>query len=197
MTFTETGHFPRVVSPPLAPTSRIGDWMQTATGRQFWPLDPRADEIHIADIAAGLSKLCRYGGHCKRFYSVAEHSVLMAHAAPDGLHLAALMHDASEAYLSDVIRPIKRHLTGYVAIEAALEKVIARRFCLQWPMPAAVKVLDERIVHDEKAQNMPPAPAVDPLTDATVPPLGVTIQFWTPEKAEFEFLAAFRRYGGH
>lgn len=188
MSFTETGHFPR----PAA--ARTGDWMQTASGRQFWPLDPRADEIHIEDIAAALSKLCRYGGHCKRFYSVAEHCVLMAHTAPDGLHLAALMHDASEAYLSDVIRPIKRHLQQYVEIEAALERVITRRFCLKWPMPAEVKELDERIIADEQAQVMAPPPV--PWRERE-PALGVTIQFWTPEKAEFEFLAAFRRYGGH
>jgi hypothetical protein len=216
--FTNRGHFPSLhiekhcfvycgperctcsprhlaASPTLAP--RKGDWMQTASGRQFWPLDPRSEEIYIEDIAAALSKLCRYGGHCRKFYSVAEHCVLMARAAPDGLRLAALLHDASEAYLSDVIRPIKRHMPQFGVVEAELERVIARRFGLQWPLPPQVKALDERIVHDEKAQIMLPQPAHDPCTEATVPPLGVTIQFWTPEKAEFEFLAAFRRYGGH
>jgi hypothetical protein len=180
-----------------APTrKRRGDWMQLASGRAFYPLDPRPEEIHIEDIAAALSKLCRYGGHCKRFYSVAEHSVLMARAAPDGLHLAALLHDASEAYLSDVIRPIKAHLTNYRTIETELERAIAKRFCIAHPMPAGVKALDERIIADERDQAMLPAPqAWSQWTP--VPPLGVTLQFWTPEKAEFEFLAAFRRYGGH
>jgi hypothetical protein len=177
----------------VAAAERKGDWMQTATGRQFWPLDPRPEEIHIEDIAAALSKLCRYGGHCKRFYSVAEHCVLMAHAAPDGLHLAALLHDASEAYLSDVIRPIKRHLTNYERIEADLEKAIARRFCLAWPMPAFVKRMDNMILVDERDQAMRKPPADWSLSE---PALGVQLQFWTPEKAEFEFLAAFRRYGG-
>lgn len=190
MSFTETGHFPRPIP------ARKGDWMQTASGRQFWPLDPRTEEIYIEDIAAALSKLCRYGGHCKRFYSVAEHCVLMAHAAPDELRLAALMHDASEAYLSDVIRPIKRHMPQFGIVEIALERMIAIRFNLEWPLLAEVKRLDERIVHDEKAQIMLPSLAHDPCVEA-VPALGVTIQFWTPEKAEFEFLAAFRRYGGH
>lgn len=184
------------VQPSPLPAPRKGDWMQTATGRQFYPLDPRPEEIHIEDIAAALSKLCRYGGHCKHFYSVAEHCVLMAHAAPAEHALAALMHDASEAYLSDVIRPIKAHLVNYKAVEAALERAIAQRFSLVWPMPAAVKALDEAIIADEKMQAMLPAPVAWSQW-APVPPLHVNLQFWTPQKAEFEFLAAFRRYGGH
>lgn len=173
---------------------RVGDWMQTATGKAFWPLDPRSEEIHIEDIAAALSKLCRYGGHCKRFYSVAEHCVLMACVAPDGFRLSALLHDASEAYLSDVIRPIKRHLSQYTVIEAALESAIATRYGIPYPMPAEVKRLDNAIITDEREQNMVTPPVPWQQND---PPLGVTLQFWSPEKAEFEFLAAFRRYGGH
>ena len=173
-----------------------GSWMQTASGKAFWPLDPRVEDIQIEDIAAALSKLCRYGGHCHTFYSVAEHCVLMAHAAPDGQHLAALLHDASEAYLSDVIRPVKAHLANYKDIEANLECAIAKRFGLQWPMPAEVKHLDERIIADEREQAMIRS-SVAWAQWTPVAPLGVTLQFWTPEKAEFEFLAAFRRYGGH
>lgn len=184
---------------PYAPSAQVdaarrGDWMQTASGRAFYPLDPRPEEIHIEDIAAALSKLCRYGGHTKQFYSVAEHCVLMAHAAPDGMHLAALLHDASEAYLSDVIRPIKRHLSNYEAIEADLERAIARRFCIAWPMPAEVKRMDNAILVDERDQAMAKPPRDWALTESA---LGVTLQFWSPEKAEYEFLAAFRRYGGH
>lgn len=128
--------------------------------------------------------------------SVAEHCVLMANAAPTEFALAALMHDASEAYLSDVIRPIKAHLVNYKAVEAALEAAIALRFSLAHPLSPDVKALDERIIADERDQAMLPAPmAWSQWT--VVPPLGVTLQFWAPEKAEFEFLAAFRRYGGH
>lgn len=180
---------PRVIS-----THPRGDWMQTASGRAFYPMDPRPEEIHIQDIAAALSKLCRYGGHCRRFYSVAEHCVLMAHAAPDGHHLSALLHDASEAYLSDVIRPIKPHLANYLEIEQRLEAAIARRFSIAHPMPAEVKRLDNAILVDERDQAMAKPPQDWRLTE---PALGVTLQFWSPEKAEFEFLAAFRRYGGH
>jgi hypothetical protein len=186
------GKYLRQLDVDGAKRPRLGDWMQTASGRQFWPLDPRPEEILIEDIAAALSKLCRYGGHTKHFYSVAEHCVLMAQAAPSIFAFAALMHDASEAYLSDVIRPIKRHLGGYMEHEARLEAVIAERFGLPLGMHPEVKRLDNAILTDEREQAMtnPPVP-----WNENDPALGVTLHFWTPERAEREFLAAFERYG--
>lgn len=177
-----------------SPPRRYGDWMQTSSGRQFWPLDPRPEEIHIEDIAHALGMLCRYGGQCLRFYSVAEHCVLMARAAPAEYKLAALLHDASEAYLSDVIRPIKPHLSNYLEIEARLERAIAERFGLTWPMPAEVKRLDTAILADERDQAMAPPPV--PWSQTTEPPLGVTLQFWTPKRAREVFMCAFYYYGG-
>lgn len=169
--------------------------MQTFTGAQFWPLDPRPEEVRIEDISSALSKLCRYGGQCLRFYSVAEHCVHVANRAPEGLKLAALLHDASEAYLSDVIRPIKSHLSNYLEIEAELERCINRRFGLSWPMPSEVKALDTAILADERDQVMAPPPAPWPQIPG-VEPLGVTLKFWTPAQAQYEFTTAFYRYGG-
>lgn len=175
--------------------TRRGDWMQTYTGGMLYPLDPRPEEIRIEDISAALSKLCRYGGQCIRFYSVAEHCVHVANAAPPHVALAALMHDASEAYLCDVIRPIKRSLANYQEIEAGLERCIAQRFSLPWPIPPEVKTLDNGILWDEMQQNMtpPPKPWITWLTDK---PLGVTLQFWTPAEASYQFTTAFYRHGG-
>lgn len=180
--------------PEPAIRARKGDWMQTITGKQFWPLDPRPEEVDILDIAGALSKLCRYGGQCLRFYSVAEHCVHVARNAPDDLKLVALLHDASEAYLSDVIRPIKSYLINYLDIEAGLERVISERFMLPWPMPAEVKRLDTAILADERDQAMAPPPV--PWHQTTEPALGIQLQFWTPKRARAEFLLAFRRYGG-
>lgn len=171
-----------------------GAWMQTATGRQFFPLDPRPEEIFIEDIAAALSKLCRFGGHSTRFYSVAEHCVLMAREAPPAVALDALMHDASEAYLCDVVRPIKPSLVNYRELEGQLEAAIAERFGLATTMPAEVKRMDNAILADERDQAMVKPPADWRLPE---PPLGIKLQFWTPVKAEYEFLALFRRLGGH
>lgn len=176
------------------PDVRKGDWMQTTLGKQFWPLDPRPEEVDIRDIAGALSKLCRYGGQCLQFYSVAEHCVHVANHAPVDLKLTALLHDASEAYLSDVIRPIKSHLTNYLEIEAGLERVIAERFGLSHPWSADVKRLDTAILADERDQAMAPPPV--PWSQTTEPALGVMLQFWSPLRAEIEFIEAFYRYGG-
>lgn len=167
--------------------TRAGDWMQTATGRKFWPLDPRPNEVCIEDIAHALSMLCRFGGHCLRFYSVAEHSVLIARAAPTH-KLWALLHDAAEAYVLDMIRPVKPHIAGYSEIEARIMRAICVRFGLHLDAPSIVKTFDRRILSDERDQNMaaPPEPWSGMLA-----PLGVTLQFWTPEQARAEFLAEF------
>lgn len=172
------------------------DWMLTATGGAFHPLDPRPEEVHIEDIAAALSKMCRYGGHTRRFYSVAEHSILMASKAPEGLKMAALLHDASEAYLQDIIRPVKVHLTGYAEIESRLMAVIAAKFGFAWPLPTEVKKLDEAIIGDEREQAVRYPEGKAWSRWEPVPPLNVTIQFWAPELAEWVFLQSFREYGG-
>lgn len=174
-------------------TARAGDWMQTFTGRQFWPMDPRPDEVEIADIAHALSLQCRYAGHCRHFYSVAEHCVLMARAVPEPLRLWALLHDASEAYLVDVPRPIKPYLPGYKVTEAAVMLAICARFGLPPEMPGAVHAADNAILHDELAQAMaaPPVPWNLPGV-----PLGVTLRFWTPVEAEFWFLTEFDHLTG-
>jgi hypothetical protein len=163
-----------------------GDWIQTAAGHQFWPIDPRASEIVPEDIAHALSMLCRFGGHCLRFYSVAEHSVLLARAAAPEHRLWALLHDATEAYLVDVPRPLKPFLIGYREAEDKIALAVCERFGLPIKMPGEVKAADTRILTDERQQNMAPAPK--PWSTDTQP-LGVTLQFWSPEQAKREFMA--------
>lgn len=89
---------------------RRGPCIGMLDGRKFWPLDPRPADFAIEDIAAALSKVCRFGGRCSRFYSVAQHSVLVMElveqANPD-VALLALLHDAAEAYIGDIISPLK------------------------------------------------------------------------------------------
>jgi hypothetical protein len=165
-------------------TERLGDWMQTFTGRAFWPLDPRADEIDTADIAHALSNLCRFGGHVKRFYSVAEHCVLMSEAVAPEFALWALLHDATEAYLVDLPRPIKRHLPSYVAAEGVLMECIAERFGITPFEPAEVKDADNRILLTERAALLtsPPIPWSAALESRE--PLPVTVTGWHPIDAE-------------
>lgn len=194
MTLTERLTAVAAHSPPLY----RGEWMQVSGGRRFFIMDPQPSEIHIADIAASLSKLCRYGGHTKRFYSVAEHCVHIANAAPVEHALTALLHDASEAYLVDVPRPVKRYLSNYAKLESDVMRAVAERFGIAWPLPEVVKRLDNAILADERAQVMPRMLEDVPNHDwgATEPALGVEIGCWSPDKAEYEFLAAFDRFGG-
>ncbi|QCO18881.1 phosphohydrolase (plasmid) [Azospirillum brasilense] len=170
-------------------SARRGDWMQTATGRQFWPLDPRPSEVYIEDIAHSLAHQCRYAGHCLSFYSAAQHSVIVSDALPPEFALWGLLHDASEAYLVDVPRPVKPFLPGYKDAEAAVMRAVCVRFGLTLEMPKTVKVADERALADEKHQLM--APSVVPWA-LRYPPLGVRIDPLPPEAAKALFLARFR-----
>lgn len=156
--------------------------MQTFSGARFHPLDPRPDEVDPVDIAHALSLLCRYGGHVDRFYSVAEHCVLMSEAVPAEHALAALLHDATEAYVVDVPRPLKRYLGAYRDIEAGVWGAICLRFRVAGDLPAAVKDADDRILLTERNALMSRtrfAWAQEGLT-----PLPVTITGWLPEEAE-------------
>lgn len=152
--------------------TRGGDWIQTFTGRQYWPLDPRADEVDIADIAHALSLLCRFTGHCERFYSVAEHSVHVSFVvdAPGiarQLVLHALLHDAAEAYCNDIARPVKRSITGYDEIEGLNAAVIFERFGLPGLRPHDQKLLKQAdnamLVAEMEVLMKPPPVAWTPV----------------------------------
>lgn len=175
-------------------------WLQTLTGVMFYPLAPTPEMINITDIAGSLSKQCRYMGHCRWFYSIAEHCVHVAEQVSYANKLTALLHDASEAYLTDVPRPVKPFLTNYYDLEDRLMRVIAERYGIQWPLPPEVKEADTAILSDERTQNMNPA-LVDEANDPKMwgnplPALGIELKFWTPDQAMNEFMLAFQRYGG-
>lgn len=168
---------------------RRGDWMQTYTGRKVWPLDPRPEDIDLTDIAWALSHQCRYNGHGRFFYSVAEHSWLMAqHFLAEGQAndaVGALLHDASEAYLGDCVRPLKRSLPEFKAIERVVEEAIYARFRIEDPSPA-VHAADRLILTDER----------NALFDAAVcerngwnarAGIGMQLRCWQPHEAFLAF----------
>jgi 5'-deoxynucleotidase YfbR-like HD superfamily hydrolase len=135
--------------------------MFTASGRKINLLDPRPEDIYIEDIAHCLSNLCRYGGQTKQFYSVAEHSCRVAEAVPEVHKKWALLHDASEAYLGDVVRPLKYlpDMSVYREIEKKFEEVICERFGLSLEMPKMVKLFDGILLATEMRDitNIPEA----------------------------------------
>lgn len=143
--------------------------VKTRTGATINVLDPQPGDIHLEDIARGLSKLCRFNGQSNDFYSVAEHSVLVARLIGESTEAPvhsqtyrwALLHDAAEAYIGDMISPVKHHpaLGAFVAIESRLISAIARRFNLRLPVPDEVNWADEDLRRFEFEQLMTTEPA--------------------------------------
>lgn len=174
---------------------RRGSWMQTYSGRKFWPLDPRADEIALADIAHGLAMTCRYGGHPRRFYSVAEHAVLVSLHVPPEFALHGLLHDSAETYIGDMIRPLKHtpEMSEFRRTEERIEVAVAEAFGLAWTPEAhaAVKEIDDRILVDEIRELMADPPMYLERGYEKLAPLGAVIVGLPPDLAEIAFLGRY------
>ena len=127
-------------------------WIVTRSGQKVCPWDPTPDTIVISDIATALSRIPRFMGHTREFYSVAQHSVFLSIMVRKEFALWALLHDAAEAYIGDMPRPIKQHLPKYREMEDRLLRCIAKRFDLTWPMPPEVKEADNIILVAEAEQ---------------------------------------------
>ena len=173
--------------------------IQTFSGLRFSPLEPDPSAIEIADIAHGLAHHCRFGGHAATYYSVGQHSCVVADAvrergADRDTVLHALLHDASEAYLGDLPHPVKhRSEFGrlYREIEEPLQAAILARFGLATPAPPLVKEVDRAALAAERAVLMRAADdAWWPELDG-VAPLEVEIVPWAPHQSKTEFLARF------
>ncbi len=132
------------------------DWITTYSGHPFFPLDPKPVDVRIADIAHALAHLCRFAGHTRRFYSVAQHSVIVSRCVAPELALWALLHDASEAYLCDITSPVKRSssLSGYRDIERPVQAAICQAFNLPIDEPPLVKAADRLVLHTEQRDLM-------------------------------------------
>lgn len=164
--------------------------MQTFTGRKFFPLDPRPEDVDIRDIAHSLAMQCRYNGHSTAFMSVAEHCVLISHVVSSENALWALLHDATEAYVGDMIRPLKIDMPEYRRAENIVMDAIADHFDINPVMPEEVHEIDTRILLDERA-TLFDAPAGDWRVPGE--PLGITIPCWSPAEAERTYLERFNQ----
>jgi hypothetical protein len=125
------------------------DFITTYTGKHFHFMDIKSEEIDILDIAHALSQMCRFNGHTKFFYSVAQHSINVARFCDEKLALTGLLHDAAEAYIADIARPIKRQLKEYKIIEEHIERAIADKFGLIYPWPVEIKIADNYMLYWE------------------------------------------------
>lgn len=179
----------------VAAEARRGGWIQTASGRSFYPMDPRPEDVDIGDIAHALANQCRFAGHTREFLSVAEHCVRVSRECPPEHALWGLLHDASEAYLVDLPRPIKGDpgMIAYREAEGRVMGAVCVRFGLAMEMPASVHRADNVLLATE-ARDLMGDP--DWRRSGGYDPLPVRIEPWTPERARSEFLARFAELNG-
>lgn len=126
--------------------------MTTFNGRRVDPWNLTADDLQIDNIAHALSMLCRFGGHSREFYSVAQHCVRVARSLPPELWLEGLMHDATEAFLGDMVRPVKHKLEEYKKLEDRVWQVFAFKYGLNNPLHPSVKYADNACLKAELIQ---------------------------------------------
>ena len=176
-----------------------GPYIQVLSGRRVNPLDASPEDIDPSDIARALANLCRFGGHSKAFYSVAQHSAIVCDLleqrgdpTPDEL-MAALLHDAAEAYIGDLPHPLKHRSelgAAFRVAEKRLEAVIAERFAL--PEAAArIKPLDRALLATERRTFSEVTwhwPELDGAEE-----LDLEIEPWSPDRAQAEFTRRYER----
>lgn len=173
--------------------NQSGPWMRLRSGNRFYPLSPTPELIEIEDIAHALGNLCRFGGHTREFYSVAQHCVMCSLVTDAESALAALLHDATEAYLVDVPKPIKNLLPAYINIEDSLATCIEEKFGL---LPGAlcskaVKDVDARMLVTEAVKLLG---LEDPAEwGYSQKPFECDMTPWPPELAKRYYLNRFRQ----
>lgn len=173
-----------------------GPYLQTVSGRFVNPFEPDPEQLDAGDIACALANVCRFGGHCRPFYSVAQHSVIVselveARGGDVEDVFAALMHDATEAYLGDMPHPIKHRSplgAAFRAAEAHLEAVLRERFAIKAEVPE-IKRVDRALLATERravsgvSWEWPELEGVEALD--------IELVAWGPDEAERAFLARF------
>lgn len=165
-----------------------GNWFQTASGVAFYHGDPKPEEINIGDIAHALSLICRFGGHVKQFYSVAQHCVMVSNITHS---LQGLLHDAPEAYMGDMVNPLKRQMPEFRAAEEKIWRVIAAKFEVEFELHRHVKKADLIALATERRDLMATPPMPWSIDEQQVQPWPAKIDPQSPEIAEREFLKRF------
>lgn len=171
-------------------------WLGTNTGNVIDLNNPAYDQITIEDIATGLSNICRFNGQIKRFYSVADHCVNVASLVPKKYKAAALLHDASEAFICDIPTPLKRYLGDtYLELEERIQEIIGRRFDVELtPLADTIKEADKIMAVSERDQftERPLTWSFDYENAVRYP--GVIPRSTNPSDAKARFMKAFAEY---
>jgi 5'-deoxynucleotidase YfbR-like HD superfamily hydrolase len=167
----------------------VHKYIRTVSGTKFYYRRPTTAMIKLDDIVWALSRLPRFLGHTLgEPYTILRHSCLVHDLAPDDCKKEALCHDFSEYVLSDISSPCKAMLPDYCSLEQKVEQVIARKFGLRYPYPAAVKTADLIAL----ATEMKALTTRRDYKDLPFPPAKVTIDMWSPEKTRDEFMRRFK-----
>ena len=188
--------------PQMTPDKRTGNdgkgfYIRTFTGKKFYWDNVEANDIDIHDIAHALANNCRWTGHVRKFYSVAQHCLYASFETPPGLELSALLHDASEAYVHDTPSPLKWYLadhdfTAFSDLEHTVDRAIYDRFKLPYPRDPRIKDIDLRLLSTESRDLMPPGEERIHMIE----PYPWHVRPLPPEDAEDEFLQRFRYLTG-
>jgi uncharacterized protein len=171
------------------------NWILTYTGRQFWPTDPRPEDVDIHDIAHALSLKCRFTGHCRKFYSVAQHSVHASDLLPAKFQLAGLVHDMAEAYICDIAKPLRGDVPVIQEIEDKLMAAIAKRYDFDPRVPARVHEIDRILCYSEMRDLFDGLDDDSPIFNG-VRLLKHHIAPWRPKVAECAFGERFNLLTG-
>lgn len=169
----------------------VGNTIRLRSGHYLDLRSPQPDQFTFADIAGALSKICRFGGQCERFYSVAEHSYHCARVAlTDGLTIreqrAVLMHDAAEAFIGDIVKPLKIMLPDYATIETLMEDCILDKFDLDCD-PNLIREIDQAMLIAER-KSMFSRDSEKWHGEDSVRALSVEFKNWRPSEAEQMFV---------
>lgn len=171
----------------------LTDGIRLLSGQMFDYANPRANPIDIDDIAAALSKVCRFSGHLPYFYSVAQHAVNTSYIVAPEFAFTALMHDTAEAFTNDLPTPLKTALPVFKELEVAIESAMSEQFGFAFPLPAEVKHADLQMLQLEKVHvkqdhstwAILEGVESDHLLDK------VDLTSWVPAYAQARFLARF------
>lgn len=181
----------------------VGSTIRLRSGRYLDLLDPRPDQFTFADIAGALSKVCRFGGQIDSFYSVAEHSIHCAHQTKldgngDAAQSAVLLHDAAEAFIGDVVKPLKLILgPPYADLERRIEAVIEQKFAVDFARHKAyIRQIDHAMLIHER-RNLFSPDSVEWVGERDVRKIddAVCLHCWDPAHAEAIFTQAARWLG--
>lgn len=170
-------------------------YVSTFLGNRFYLTRPHIDDVAIEDIAHGLAYQCRFNGQTQDFYSVAQHSLIVMQLVPVEHRLAALLHDAAEAYLGDMVKPLKNLFPEFSEIEARVMEIIGQRFDIDLiGLHPSIKQADLIALATEKRDLMPHS--TEPWVSLFgIEPLVEIIEPMPPQRAKQAFLNAYARVG--